>query len=59
MVCEGIVLRHYVSKEGLEVDKAKISTIENFSPPKNVKVVRIFLGHVGFYRKSLKTSLKL
>ena len=33
MVCEGIVLRHRVSKEGLEVDKAKISTIENLAPP--------------------------
>ena len=59
MVCEGIVLGHHVSKEGLEVDKAKISTIENLSPPINVKGVRIFLGHMGFYRRFIKDFSKI
>ena len=40
---------HQLSKEGLEVDKAKISAIENLVPSMNVKEVRSFLGHVGFY----------
>ena len=48
MVCEGIVLGNCVLKEGLEVVKAKISTIEKLTPPMNVKGVRGFL--VGFYR---------
>ena len=50
MVKEGIVLGHLVSKNGLEVDKAKISVIEQLPPPINVKGVRSFLGHAGFYR---------
>ena len=50
MVKEGIVLGHRVSKNGLEVDKAKISVIEQLPPPINVKGVRSFLGHAGFYR---------
>ena len=47
MVCEGIVIGHSVSKEGLEVGMEKNSTIENLEPPMNVKGVRSFLGHVG------------
>ena len=44
MVHEGIVLGHRVSKEGLEVYKAKILAIENLVPPMNVKGVRSFLA---------------
>ena len=33
MVKEGIVLGHKVSQDGLEVDKAKIETIEKMPPP--------------------------
>ena len=51
MVREGIVLGHRVFKEGLEVDKAKISTIENLVPFMNVKGVRNFLGNACFYRQ--------
>ena len=50
MVREGIVLCHWVSKEGIEVDKEKISVIENLVPSMNVKGVRSFLGHEGFYK---------
>ena len=59
MVHEGIVLRHHVSKEGLEVDKAKISTIENLAPPMNVKGVRSFLRHAEFYRRFIKDVSKI
>ena len=38
MVREGIVLRHLVSKHGIEVDRAKIEVIEHL-PPTNVKGV--------------------
>ena len=48
MVQEGIILGHKVSNKGLEVDKAKVETIENFPPPISVKGIRSFLGHVGF-----------
>jgi len=49
MVQEGIVLGHLVSERGIEVDKAKIKVIEQLLPPINMKAVRSFLGHVGFY----------
>ena len=32
MVQEGIVLRHLISSKGLEVDKAKIATIQTLTP---------------------------
>ncbi|GJV63988.1 hypothetical protein Tco_1474816 [Tanacetum coccineum] len=49
MVTEGIVLGHNVSSAGLEVDKTKINVITKHPPPTNVKSVRSFLGHAGFY----------
>jgi hypothetical protein len=54
MVREGIVLGHLVSERGIEVDKAKIEVIEQLSPPVNVKGIRSFLGHVGFYMRFIK-----
>jgi hypothetical protein len=50
MVREGVVLRHLVSKRGIEVEKAKIEVIEQLPPSTNVKGIRSFLGHAGFYR---------
>ena len=50
MVQEGIVLGHKISVRGIEVDKAKIDVIEKLPPSVNVKGVRSFLGHAGFYR---------
>jgi hypothetical protein len=54
MVREGIVLGHLVSERGIEVDRAKIEVIEQLSPPVNVKGIRSFLGHAGFYRRFIK-----
>ena len=54
MVWEGIVLGHRVSERGIEVDRAKIEVIEQLPPPMNVKGVRSFLGHAGFYRRFIK-----
>ena len=45
MVKEGIILGHRVSSKGIEVDLAKIATIEKFPPPANVKGIQSFLGH--------------
>ena len=53
-----IVLGHRVSVKGLEVDQAKIETIEKLPPPINVKGVRSFLGHAGFYRCFIKDFSK-
>ena len=59
MVQQGIVLEHIISKEGIEVDKAKFELIVKFPSPTNVKGVRQFLGHVGFYRRFIKDFSKL
>ena len=48
------MLGHLVSECGIEVDRAKIEVIEKLPPPTNVKGVRSFLGHVGFYRRFIK-----
>ena len=54
MVQEGIVLGHKVSEHGIEVNRAKIEVIEQLPPPINVKGIRSFLDHVGFYRRFIK-----
>ncbi|GJV69210.1 DNA-directed DNA polymerase [Tanacetum coccineum] len=59
MVKEGIVLGHKVSSAGLEVDKAKINVISKLPPPTNIKGVRSFLGHAGFYRRFIKYFSKI
>jgi hypothetical protein len=48
------VLGHLVSDRGIEVDRAKIEAIEKLPPPVNVKGIRSFLGHAGFYRWFIK-----
>ena len=42
MVKEGIVLGHRISEKGIEVDKAKIETIEKLPPPYSMKGIRSF-----------------
>ncbi|GJR54030.1 putative nucleotidyltransferase, ribonuclease H [Tanacetum coccineum] len=54
MVKEGIVLGHKISRAGIEVDRAKIDVIAKLPYPTNVKGVRSFLGHAGFYRRFIK-----
>nr|GEW16861.1 reverse transcriptase domain-containing protein [Tanacetum cinerariifolium] len=50
MVKEGILLGHKISKNGIEVDKAKVEVITKLPHPTTVKGIRSFLGHAGFYR---------
>ncbi|GJU73016.1 hypothetical protein Tco_1264421 [Tanacetum coccineum] len=42
---------HKISGAVIEVDRAKIDVIAKFPYPTNVKGVRSFLGHAGFYRR--------
>nr|GEY85902.1 reverse transcriptase domain-containing protein [Tanacetum cinerariifolium] len=59
MVKEGIVLGYKISKERIEVDKAKVDVITKLPHPTTVKGIRHFLGHVGFYQRFIKEFLKI
>ncbi|GKB92799.1 hypothetical protein Tco_0965071 [Tanacetum coccineum] len=45
------ILGHKISKSGIKVDRAKINVIAKLPYPTNLKGVRSFLGHAGFYRR--------
>nr|GEW81882.1 reverse transcriptase domain-containing protein [Tanacetum cinerariifolium] len=55
MVKEGIVLDHKISKDGIEVNKAKVDVIAKLPHPTTVKGIRSFLGHACFIEGSFKT----
>nr|GEX47065.1 reverse transcriptase domain-containing protein [Tanacetum cinerariifolium] len=59
MVKEGIVIGHKISKNRLEVDRAKVDVIAKLPHPTTVKGVRSCLGHAGFYPRFIQDFSKI
>ena len=59
MVSQGIVLGHIISEKGIEVDKEKIELISKLPSPTNIKTVKQFLGHAGYYRRFIMDFSKI
>nr|GEV02824.1 DNA-directed DNA polymerase [Tanacetum cinerariifolium] len=59
MVIEGIVLGHKISKNGLEVDRAKVDVIAKLPYPTTVKGVRSFIRHACFYQRIIQDFSKI
>ena len=47
-------LGHVVSGQGVSPDPAKVTKIQDWEPPKNVKEVRAYLGLCSYYRRFIK-----
>jgi hypothetical protein len=59
MMSEGIVLGHFISSQGIQVDPSKIQAIKEIPTAKTQTKVRSFLGHVGYYKRFIKNFSKI
>ena len=48
-----------MSKEGVYLDHAKIRAVSEWSTPKNVSDIRIFLDLAGYYRRFVRDFSKI
>nr|GEU65577.1 reverse transcriptase domain-containing protein [Tanacetum cinerariifolium] len=59
MVKEGIVLGYKISKNRMEVDKAKVDVIAKLPHPTTIKGIRSFFGHADFYQRFIQDLSKI
>ena len=59
MMSEGVVLGHFISTDGIQVDPSKIKVIKNIPTPSTQKEVWSFLGNNGYYRIFIENFSKL
>jgi len=59
MMNQGIVLGHFISFLGIQVDPAKVQVIQTLPIPKTQTNVRSFLGHARYYRRFIKNFSKI
>ena len=56
---EGKVFGHKVSEKGIEIDITRINAIEKLPIPQDIKNIKMFLGHAGFYKSFIKDFAKI
>ena len=56
---EGVVLGHFISVAGIQVDPAKVEVIQTLPIPTKLKDIRSFMGHAGYYMHFIKDSSKI
>jgi hypothetical protein len=52
-------LGHLVGKDGVRVDPRKIEAMQDWPHPKTLKILRRFLGLIGYYHKFVKNYGKI
>ena len=57
MIRDGIVLGHFVSSKGLEVDKAKVEVIHDLALPMSIRKLRSFIQDFAKLSKPLTSLL--
>lgn len=59
LMTKGIILRHYISSQGIQVDPKEIQIIQNLPTPSSQKDVHIFLDHSMYYRRFIQNFSNL
>jgi hypothetical protein len=52
-------LGHVLSADGVAVDPAKVTAVQNWQAPKSVTQIRSFLGLAGYYRRFIENFSKI